>query len=81
MAQKTRDTVNYTLYDGNRIVYHGITNDLDRRIEEHAASGKKFTRYDCSVKRTHESALKHESEDIERYKRTHGRYPNYNKKL
>lgn len=82
LTSTKRDTVNYTLYQGNKIVYHGITNDLDRRVAEHKDSGKDFSRCDCSVKRTRESALQHETEDLERYQRNHdGKLPKYNRIL
>ena len=80
MSQK-RDTVNYTLRDGRKIVYIGTTNDLDRRIDEHERDGKKFTTFSSSVKRTQDSALKHETEDLERYLRNQGRLPKYNDKI
>ncbi|MBT8507038.1 hypothetical protein AZH53_01165 [Methanomicrobiaceae archaeon CYW5] len=80
LSQK-RDTVNYTLRDRNKIVYMGITNDLDRRIAEHERDGKRFTNYSSSTKRTQDSALKHETEDLARYKRNQGRFPKYNDKL
>ena len=35
-----RDTYRYTLRDGNRIVYRGITGDPDRRAAEHKTAGK-----------------------------------------
>ena len=74
-----RDTCNYTLKDKNTIVYHGITNNLERRLGEHIRSGKEFTSCEYSVKRSRESALRHEREDITRYSSKKGRYPKYNK--
>lgn len=74
-----RDTCNYKLKDKNKIVYHGITNDLDRRLEEHIRSGKEFTSCEYSVKRSRASALRHEREDITRYSSRKGEYPKYNK--
>ena len=74
-----RDTVNYTLYQGRRIVYHGITSDIDRRLAEHEADGKYFDGVSYSVKRTRRSARQHEREDLERYCRNHGGdLPKYN---
>jgi len=74
-----RDTHNYTLYQGRRIVYHGITSDIDRRLAEHEADGKTFDRVTYSVKRTRDSARQHEREDLERYRRNHGgNLPKYN---
>jgi predicted GIY-YIG superfamily endonuclease len=48
-----RDTYNYVLKRGRRIVYRGITNDPERRLNEHRKSSKRFTRmvvdpYPCS---------------------------------
>lgn len=77
-----RNTVNYTLYDGHKIVYHGITDNIDRRISEHERDGKDFTGYTVSAKRTRDSALNHEREDLERYQRGHnGKLPKYNEIL
>jgi len=38
-----RDTYNYVLKRRRRIVYRGITNDPERRLNEHRKSGKRFT--------------------------------------
>ena len=35
MAKQPRDTYKYQFKQGNRIVHGGITNDLDRREQEH----------------------------------------------
>ncbi len=35
MGQKKRDTFKYQFKIGNRIVHGGITNDLERREQEH----------------------------------------------
>ena len=42
MAQK-RDTNKYECYQGNKLVYVGITNDMKRREAEHRAEGMEFT--------------------------------------
>lgn len=76
-----RTTCNYKLKDKNKIVYQGVTNDIDRRLKEHARSGKKFTSCEYSAKRTRNSALQHEAEDLKRYRSNQGRLPKYNKKL
>lgn len=78
LLTQPRDTVNYVLRDGNKIVYQGITNEYDRRIAEHERDGKKFTSSSCSAKRTRDSALQHEAEDLERYRRNQGKLPKYN---
>ena len=38
-----RDTIKYQIKDGNEIVYYGITNDLERREQEHRSEGMDFT--------------------------------------
>ena len=38
-----RDTFKYRIKDGNEIVYYGITNDLERREQEHRNEGMNFT--------------------------------------
>lgn len=38
-----RDTYNYTLRDGRKVVQFGITNDPERRIVQHERDGKRFT--------------------------------------
>lgn len=76
-----RDTVNYVLRDGKKIVYQGITKDYNRRIAEHKRDGKKFTSSSSSVKRTRNSALQHEANDLERYRRNQGKLPKYNDML
>lgn len=35
MAQKPRNTYKYHFKDGNRILHRGITDDLERREQEH----------------------------------------------
>jgi hypothetical protein len=77
-----RDTTCYTLYDflGNP-VYHGITNNLDRRLSEHSRSGKCFSHVTSSVKRTRPRAEKDETRKIHEYqdKNLFGNPPRYNK--
>lgn len=43
MPMAERDTYKYELRNGNRVVYVGITNDLDRREAEHRNEGMQFT--------------------------------------
>ena len=78
---KKRDTINYDLKDGKKIVYRGTTNDPERREKQHREEGKKFTHLlPTSRKMTREGAKKKESEALERYRRSHsGRNPKYNK--
>ncbi len=76
-----RDTVTYDLVEGNKVVYRGTTNDLERREAEHRADGKKFTSArPTSRKMTEEGAKKKEAENLERYRKGHsGEGPKYNK--
>ena len=76
-----RTTCNYKLKDKNKIVYEGVTNNISRRVKEHARSGKKFTSCVYSAKRTRKSALLQEAKALKRYRSNHGRLPKYNKKL
>jgi predicted GIY-YIG superfamily endonuclease len=79
--KSNQDTCVYELYDKNRKVYCGTTNDLSRREDEHRADGKKFTRVKkVSINMTAESAKKRESEKLEAYRKNHrGKNPRYNK--
>ena len=76
-----RTTHNYTLNDGNKIVYKGITNNPSRRMAEHERSGKEFTKmvYD-TYPTTRETARAREASGLEHYRNTHnGANPKYNK--
>jgi len=84
MAKKSsrtpRDTQNYTLYGplGNP-VYHGISNDPDRRIKEHERDGKYFSSYSVSHKRSRSTAEARETEAIHNHQRWNfGIPPQYN---
>lgn len=76
-----RDTTRYELYQGNKLQYVGITNDLDRRTREHEAEGMKFTRVEkVGPKVTRETANGWESDRIGTYQKNHGgKLPTYNK--
>jgi len=74
-----RDTYNYTLRDGRKTVYHGITIDPDRRYKEHESSRKRFTMMTWGVPVSHDRALERERDHIEGYKNNQGRKPRYNK--
>ena len=80
MADK-RDTSKYEVYDGNRLVYVGITNDIERRTKEHEAEGMQFTRVEKVGNNTTQSAAgKWEEDRIQTYKNNHkGERPKYNK--
>lgn len=79
MTQK-RDTSKYECYQGNKLVYVGITNDMARREAEHKAEGMKFS----SMRKvgnvtTPEAASDWETERIHTYQRNHGgNTPTYN---
>lgn len=76
-----RDTLKYILKDGNKIVYVGITNDLDRRTEEHTVDGMQFTSVEkVGNKTTRDAAGNWETERIQTYMKGHnGQTPKYNK--
>lgn len=75
-----RDTYKYELRDGNRVVYVGITNDLERREAEHRAEGMDFTKIQKIGNVTTRSAAEEwEADRIATYKRNHrGDRPEYN---
>ncbi len=78
---KNRDTYKYKLYEGNNIVYIGITNDPKRRENEHKNAGESFTKmetFGSAVNR--ESAEKWEEQELANYRKSHrGKNPKYNK--
>ena len=78
---KKRDTYRYELKQGHKVVYYGITNEPERREEEHKEEGKKFSR--LIVKGpivTEETAEKWEEDRLASYRKSHrGRNPRYNK--
>ena len=76
-----RDTYNYNLKKGNKVVYKGITNDPERREEEHRESGKKFDVMELVGRaKTEDSAKQEEARQLEIYRNNHnGKNPKYNK--
>lgn len=80
MAQ--RDTFNYDLVRGRRVVYRGITNDPAAREVEHWQAGKDFDKLVIRGRaKTRSGARKAEREALQRYRRGHsGSNPEYNKK-
>ena len=79
MAKK-QDTVTYELKQGNKVLYIGITNDPERREQEHREEGKKFKRMKVTSRcMTEEGATKKEAERLTRYRKNQGRNPIYNK--
>ncbi len=79
MAQK-RDTSKYVLRQGNKVVYVGITNDLERRTAEHEREGMRFTAVDkIGRQTTREAAEEWETARINQYQENHGgETPMYN---
>jgi predicted GIY-YIG superfamily endonuclease len=76
-----RDTRKYVLRDSSgKDLYYGITNDLDRRKEEHLGSGKKFAEMvQIGRATTRDAASEWEKVAIQDYKDSHrGRRPRYN---
>ena len=75
-----RDTYKYELRDGRRIVYVGITNDIERREAEHRAEGMNFTRMTKVGNITTRNAAEDwEADRIATYKENHhGERPQYN---
>jgi len=78
--RKKRDTVNYTLRSGRKVVYKGVTNNPERRATEHRGEGKKFTSMTTSRRVSRPTALKREKIQIKEFKRNKGKVPKYNKR-
>jgi len=76
-----RDTYNYTLFGGfNQPVYHGITNNPQRRLQQHRQDGKFFTDYEISPRRSRSRADREETREIHRHQDNNwGLAPLYNK--
>ena len=81
LSMKKRDTTKYVLKDKNEVVYVGITNDLERRTQEHKAEGMKFTSVTkVGNNTTREGASNWETDRIQTYMHNHnGETPKYNK--
>jgi predicted GIY-YIG superfamily endonuclease len=77
--RQARDCWVYALKEGRKIVYYGISCDPQRRVPEHR--NKRFTHGSVvSVGLTRASALRRETEEIQRYQYQHGgQPPKYNK--
>ena len=76
-----RDTDRYELRDRRgRVLYVGITNNVDRRENAHRNEGKRFfDMYVMGPKVTRESAERWEEERLASYRRNHGgKNPRYN---
>ena len=81
LSMAKRDTTKYVLKDKNEVVYVGITNDLERRTQEHKAEGMKFTSVTkVGNNTTREGASNWETDRIQTYMQNHnGATPKYNK--
>lgn len=75
-----RDTKKYELFDGNRLVYVGISNDIERRANEHRAEGMHFTRVEkVGRSSTRQGAGEWETARLQTYMDNHGgQLPKYN---
>jgi len=62
------DTINYTLWSRNKLVYHGIcyTDRLEARLNEHELRGIKFDEYDYDHAKPRAKALLKERKLIQR---------------
>ena len=78
---KRRNYYRYELKDGKKVVYRGITDNPDRRENEHNQTGKRFSQLNIigpSV--TKPTAEKWEEKSLESYRTSHkGKNPKYNK--
>lgn len=81
MKNKKRDTLNYNLKQGKKIVYKGTTNDLERRKQEHKSEGKKFTTIQKVGRlKTEKNAKQEETRQLASYRKNNrGQNPKYNK--
>ena len=62
MANKPRDTYKYVFKDGRKNVHSGITNDLDRREQEHQQTWPKGHIKQVGRRTTEEAAREWEKE-------------------
>jgi len=76
-----RDTYNYNLKDGKKVVYKGKAKDLEDAAYRHKADGKKFTHIQqVGVVKTDNGAQKEEERQLAVYRKNHvGKKPKYNK--
>ncbi len=76
-----RNYYRYRLVDGHKVVQYGITNDPERREEEHHDEGKRFSRLNTvGPAVTKDTAEEWEEEMLATYRSNHGgRNPRYNK--
>lgn len=79
MARK-RNHQRYELKQGRKVVYRGITNDPDRREEEHRDEGKRFSHLHVVGRPvTKDAAEVWEEKSLADYRKSHkGKNPRYN---
>ncbi len=79
-SRRSRTVSPYTLRQGNKIVYVGITKDPETREQQHRDEGKRFGKLRVEgPKRTSDSAAKWEEQKLAGYRATHGgRNPKHN---
>ena len=77
---KVRNHSRYELRDRGKIVYVGVTNDPERRKEEHKDEGKRFGSMKVvGPAVTRDGAEKWEEKRLEQYRKSHGgENPRYN---
>ena len=77
---KKRDHQRYNLKDGHKIVYKGITNNPERRAEQHKDEGKRFSHLQTiGPAVTKDAAEKWEEDSLRQYRYDHGgKNPKYN---
>lgn len=81
MLSGKREFFTYVLKNGNQTVYIGKANDINTAEQRHKDNGKKFTKIvKTSVNMKEESAFNRETENLEKFRKTHkGKNPKYNK--
>ncbi len=77
---KKQDYNLYELKNGRETVYRGITNDPERREQEHRDDGKRFTSLNTIGRKvTENTAERLEEKSLETYRKNHGgKNPKYN---
>lgn len=81
MSQKQRNTYNYNLKQDLRIVYKGITPNLEKRAIEHEVGGKRFSHLQIVGRvKTEQGAKREEARQLNNYRKNHrGENPKYYK--
>ena len=74
-----RDTAKYELKKGNKVLYAGVTDNLERREAQHR-NDKNFDKMvQVGRKTTRDAAEKWETDRLATYKKNQGDLPKYNK--